>query len=441
MNVVKKSITEIIDTGYRAFAMYTLEARALPSVIDGFKPVHRKLVYAMLTDYSGKKVKMADLGGISKFNYHHGEASAIASAINLASPWSNNTPVFDGHGNFGSRLVQEAAGARYIYATLSKVFNKIFIDEEVAPKAFDEENPEPAFYLPIIPWILVNGVEGMAVGFRTAILPRSVSDLTVAVTKYLKNPAKFLADNEAIAPTFPSFKGSVIKLADSQWKTQGLVEYAGKNCYRISELPIGYDREKYVIFLNSLLDKDLIKDYDDECSKDGFGFKVKVSLAQREVIDKDPFKYFSLEKTHTEILTTLGIDGKLKIFESVAQLIAYFVDYRTTKFREKIDFDIAKQQYDLEVYRDKIKFIDAVNSNKIDFRKTTKQELLDFIFTSITEKDHGKKFIHIPLYECTSDAISFLEEKQKEGELELKRLQSLDEKIIFSEKLASIKKL
>jgi DNA gyrase/topoisomerase IV subunit A len=439
MSTVKKTISEIIDDEYLAFAMYTLEARAIPSAIDGMKPVHRKLIYAMLNEHKDKKVKMNDLGSISKFNYHHGEVSATDAAIAMAASWKNNAPLFTGHGNFGSRLVQEAAGPRYIYATLSKVFEKVFIDSEVTIPSFDVENPEPAFYLPIIPWILINGISGMAVGFKTEVLPRSIKDVTDAVKACIGDRDLFVQKNKPIIPTFPHFTGTTEQISENQYKTKGMIKYTGRNLYEISELPIGYSREKYIIHLNEMLDKELIRDYDDLCSKSGFGFKIKVSLAQKEVIDKDPIKYFALEKTHTEILTTLGIDGRLKIFDSVAQLIAYFVDYRLTKFNDKISYDIREQKRSLEIASDRIKFIQAVINNKIDLRTTSRAGLLQFIGTHITAEEHGKQFAGIPLYSCTNDAVDELLVKIQSYKDEISRLEKMNAVDLFKDKLKTIK--
>jgi DNA gyrase/topoisomerase IV subunit A len=435
----KQTITEIIDGEYLDFAMYVLESRAIPSVIDGLKPVQRKILYAMLSEHGGKKVKINDLGSIAKHNYHHGETSAMAAAIGMSANWSNNSPLFTQHGNFGSRLVQDAAAPRYIYSSLSEVYKKIFIDLEVAPKSFDIENPEPAFYLPIIPWILINGIGGIAVGFKTEILPRSISDVITATKQYLKNPQKFLETDALIPPTFPNFKGNVIVQGTNQWKTQGIIKYVGKNYYEISELPIGYDRETYVTFLNDLCDKELIRDYEDDCSKEGFGFMVKVSIAQKEAIDKDPHKYFKLEKTHTEILTTMGVDGKLKIFNSVAELIGYFCDYRLLKFQDKINYDIEKLKHDIVVLKDKIKFINDVINDQIDFKTTKKQGLLFYIETNITPLEHGKRFIHIPLYECTIDAVLELYGKIKVCHESLSLLEKSNSEETFKNNLASIK--
>ena len=110
MKIEPRTLTQIIDTEFREFSMYTIENRAIPSVIDGLKPTQRKLLYAMITEYKGHKTKVAELGGgLAKMNYHHGEGSAQGAAIGLGSDWNNNAPVFTGHGNFGSRLVPEAA--------------------------------------------------------------------------------------------------------------------------------------------------------------------------------------------------------------------------------------------------------------------------------------------------------------------------------------------
>ena len=439
MNIEQRTLTDIIDREFREFSMYTIENRAIPSAIDGFKPTQRKLVYAMINEHKGNKVKVAELGGgLAKLNYHHGEGSAQGAAIGLGQDWNNNAPIFTGHGNFGSRLVPEAAAPRYIFASLSENFKKFFVDTEVSPKAFDPENPEPAFYLPIIPWVLVNGISGIAVGFKTEILPRSVESLVAATRECLKSPAKFLKANNPITPSFPSFKGNVTHVGGNQWKTCGIIEFIGKNTYKISELPIGFDREAYVEFLNSLLDKDMIRDYDDVCSKDGFGFEVKVSIQQKATIDKDPTKYFKLERTHTEILTTLGYDGKLKIFDSVAELIHYFVTYRTQKFGDKIAYDIVENEQASNELSLKVKFIKLVINNKVDFRKNTKQQLLDFIATNVSTEDFTKKFINIPLYECTQDEVDKLEAKIVEKNKTLEVLRKTTPEELYKTRLNSL---
>lgn len=439
MKIINKTVSEIINTEYREYAMYVLESRAIPSAIDGLKMVTRKLLYAMLTDHNGKKTKVADLSGISKNNYHHGESSAAAAAITITAEWNNNCPIFTGHGSFGSRMVTSAAAPRYIFSSLSENYNKIFCDLEVAPKSFDPENPEPAFYLPIIPWVLINGVSGLAVGFKSDILPHSVSDIITATKACLKNPKAFLEENKPIDPSFPHFNGTVVKHTENQWKTQGKIQFIGKNFFQITELPIGWDREGYVTFLNELVDKDMIKDYEDECSKSGFGFKIKVSIAQRELIERDALKYFKLEKIHTEILTTLGTDGKLKIFQTVPELIHYFCEYRLKKFGDKLEFDKEKLLSDIKFLKDKQKFINAVILDDIQIKDTSKKDLLEFVFNKITEQDYGKAFIRIPLYELTNDAVIELENSVQKLLNEYDQILKLTPEKVFMQKLNSLK--
>lgn len=426
MQTVNRSITEVIDTDYRAYSMYVLQNRAIPSAIDGLKSVTRKLLYAMATDGGSGKKKVSDVGGgLSKYGYHHGEGSAMGAATGMAAEWNNNAPLFEGHGNFGSRLIQEPAAPRYIFISLSENYKKWFIDTEVAPASKDDESPEPAHYLPSIPWILINGTSGIAVGFASNILPRSIKDVVSAVKKCIADPAKYLKQNASIAPTFPSFKGEVVDAGDGTWKTRGLIEYVGKYTYEISELPIGYDREKYVEFLNGLVDDGKIKDYDDNCSKAGFGFTVKVSGDHRTKIDTDPIKYFKLEKSHSENLTTLDEHGKLKIFGSVAELVHHFVKYRQTKFQEKLEYECSQLNSRIDLLADKIKFIGMVIDGKIDFKKVTKEQLLHIIFTKVTEADHGKRFVNIPLYECTSDVVSALKAELAKTQESLKKLKKV----------------
>ena len=422
MSTTTKTITEIVNSDLLDYSMYVLQNRAIPSAIDGFKSGGRKLVYTMCNDYPTRKVKVAELAGsIAKYGFHHGESSAEGAVVTLTGDWNNNCPVFTGHGNFGSRLIQESAAARYIYVSLSPNFKKYFIDHEITIKSCDSDSPEPQHYLPIIPWVLVPGISGIAVGFACNILPRSVPDIIVAVKSYLKNPDKFMKTNALIAPTFPHFTGTISSesVDGLAWKTHGIIEYIGKYTYKITELPIGYDREAYVTLLNDMIDSDKIKDYEDNCSEAGFGFTIKTNAALKEKIDQDPLKYFKLTKSHTENLTTLGIDGKLKIFGSVNELIKYFCDYRLTKFSDKIEFQKQNLTQDITVMQHKVKWIDLVARGKVNFKKLDKTGLLQSVVELVTAEEHGKRFINIPLYECTQESITALEIKIRQAMDEL----------------------
>ena len=227
-------LDDIINEEYRDFALYTVENRAIPSCIDGLKPVQRKVLYAMIEEHHGRKTKIAELGSIAKHNYHHGENSAMQAAIGMAAPYLNIVPVLKADGNFGTRLIQEASAPRYIFALQSDKFEKYFTDFEVVDKSRDPENPEPQTYLPLIPWVLVNGISGIAVGFANKIMPHDPKDLvkaTLAVLKGKKQPT--------LTPVFPDFNGPVELIEHDKLIVKGIVNRIKRNTWEITEVPYG----------------------------------------------------------------------------------------------------------------------------------------------------------------------------------------------------------
>lgn len=419
---MNKTITEVINTDYHGYAKYVLENRAIPSCIDGMKPVHRKLIYAMLNEHKGKKTKVADLGGISKYAYHHGESSAMGAAITLAAPWNNNVPVFKGHGTFGSRLVQEAAAPRYIYASLGEDFYKYFTDFEVCDKHSDVDNPEPQTYLPLIPWVLVNGIEGIAVGFACKYLPH---DPKVLVKACLRALEKDLDDGYNIVPSFPNYTGKVILETSSKVVTQGVVTRSARNRWLITEAPWGFDREQMYNHLIKLQEDDKIVDFDDDCDGSGFKFEVKVDSANDKKCSVDPIKFFKLEKAFTENYTALDEFGKLKVFNNKAEIINYFVKYRLKKVQDMINFELDKEQGYNEWLTTKRQFITAVlESNKKQF---TKAELIALANTE--NEDWVNRLIRIPLFDITVEAVKELDDliKKSNGKIrEIKKRKAVD---------------
>ena len=410
MTEENKTLKQVIDQDYMGYAMYVLENRAIPCYIDGFKPVHRKLFYAMTTEHKGRKTKVSDLGGISKFNYHHGESSAMGAAVTLAADWNNNVPLFLGHGNFGSRLIQEAAAPRYIFASLNPEINKYFDDFDVCDKNADEDSPEPQTYLPNIPWVLVNGIEGIAVGFACRYLSHKPKDIAKACKLAVEGKLK---DNYVIPVTFPGFKGKVIQDTETRVITQGIATRSKRNTWVISEAPWGFDREQMFKHLEKMMDAGLISDFDDDCDESGFNFTVKMDTASDTKCQKDPIAYLKLEKAFNENYTALDETGKLRLFNSKVEIIRAFVDYRIKKIKDKIAFDISKNAELLDWNEIKLKFVTAVAKRKIDLRDHTKQELIDLLRSSVynASEEHASRLVAIPVSDMTVDQIEYLESK------------------------------
>ena len=167
------TITDLINGPHRDYARYVVFSRAIPSLIDGMKPSQRKIFWTA-TNHAKKFTKTAALCGqvIVEADYHHGDSSLQDAASLMAAPWANNLPLLEGEGNFGSRIVQIPAAARYTSVRVNPEVLKIFLDSEDCIQSPDGN--EPAFFLPVLPIVAVNGASGMAVGFATDIFPRFI---------------------------------------------------------------------------------------------------------------------------------------------------------------------------------------------------------------------------------------------------------------------------
>lgn len=434
----KQTVKSLIDSDYMSYAMYVLENRAIPSCIDGFKPVSRKVLFSMLEDHKGKKTKVSDLGGISKHNYHHGEGSAMGAAITLGAEWQNNVPVFTQYGNFGTRLVPEAAAPRYIFAGLNPEFKKYFMDFGVCDAHSDKDNPEPQTYLPIIPWVLVNGIEGIAVGFACKYAPHNPKNLAKACIAYLSNKK---IDNNLLVPSWPGFKGQVVpdESGDtSKTKLIGTVERVKRNTWVISEVPFGVDRETYYNHLAKMEEDSKIEDFEDACDDSGFNFKVNLNGQQDATCQKDPVSYFKLSKIYSENYTALDEKGKLKLFTDKSEIVSYFCDYRLKKTEDKLARDIVVEQTKNEWLRAKKDFISVFM--KKNLTSVSKVDMESIALKITPKEDWVSKLIRIPAFEFTTNSVNELDAEITTSDDELVRLKSLDARTVFIERLKVIAK-
>lgn len=438
MNVASnKTVAQTIDSDYRHYAMYVLENRAIPCYIDGMKPVHRKLFYAMLNEHRGKKTKVSDLGGISKLNYHHGESSAMGAAVTLTAEWNNNVPLFQGHGNFGSRLIQEAAAPRYIFASMNPEINKYFSDFEVCDKNSDEDSPEPQTYLPNIPWVLVNGVEGIAVGFACRYLPHSPVDIAKACQLAVKGKLK---DDYVIPVTFPGFRGEVIQETPTKVVTRGIVTRVKRNTWQITEAPWGYDRDQMFNQLDKMMADNKIVDFDDDCNDTGFNFLVKLDSACDAKCQKDPIAYFKLEKAFTENYTALDETGKLRLFESKPEIIRAFVEYRVKKIGDKIQYDIKDVSSKLTWAMLKLNLISDVLERKIDLLTMKRADLIAYTIDEYAaSEENAAKLTQIPIVDMTTDKLADLRLEIAKLGAALEDLRQLVPTDVYIARLSAIK--
>jgi DNA topoisomerase-2 len=186
----------------------------------------------------------------------------------------------------------------------------------------------------------------------------------------------------------------------------------------ITEIPIGFDREKYVILLDKLEEQDKIVAYEDRCDKNGVNFVVKLRRTLKWD-DKKIIALFKMEKTITENITTLDENSKLKIFESPEDLVIYFVKYKMGILTKRINFMKSKVTHEIELNNVRVKWIKSNLNGEVDYKNLSKKSLEKLIGDK-----YGNKFIEnlIPmnLYQLTTDEIEKLEIKLQDSELKLK---------------------
>ncbi len=396
------NVTELIDGQYKDYSKYVLYSRAIPHMIDGLKPSQRKILYTALKTANTSRIKTASLSGntISQANYHHGDASLNDAITKMVQLHSNNIPLLEGEGSFGSRLVPDAAAPRYTYVKMSQNFEKYFADTMVADKSIDPEDPEPAFYLPIIPWVLVNGVKGIAVGFATDIQPRNPKEIAKLCQAYLKGKN---IDKETLLPYYPEFEGKIYEELDSVY-CEGNFTLTGQTKLEITEVPVGFTRESYVQVLNKLEETGKIVSYTDKCDKTGFKFDVTLKRGKK-MKDHQIVRLFKLKKKINENITVIDHEGKLKVYDSPIDIIKEFCDYRRGKYEERYEYLIEEGISALDIIKAKVKFIELIIQGTLDFknknRKTIKKEL-----TTTFKPDIIEILIKMPIYSLCQDEMS-----------------------------------
>lgn len=433
-----KALSSLINNEYKDYAMYILENRAIPCYVDGLKASQKKLLYTMIHYYKGKKVKNSEFGASisSVANYHHGNASPEKTIVVMGADWNNHAPLFQQHGNFGSRLINTPASSRYIFSSLSENYKKYFCDEVVCNKNIDQDNPEPQQYLPIIPFVLVNGVEGIAIGFACKYLPHHPSEVAKACIEELNGTL----DNDYVIPvSFPHYKGNIVQ-DGKKVTTQGIVTQGKKkNTWDISEVAWGTDREKIFKFLSDMIDKNLIEDFDDQCDDNGFSFLIKLNKDQNDSCLKNPIDYFKLESSFTENYSALDEKGQLIVFDSKLDIIRRFVSFRLEKVKERIDYDIKNLSDKLNWLTIKYTFIQDIVDKNINVVSVKKDILVDLCMKRYSiDKDTVNKLISIAIYDMTQEQVDYLKANIVELEKCILKLKKSNPKKVYMDMLKKV---
>ena len=370
--IMKINIEEEMKTSYIDYSMSVIVARALPDVRDGFKPVHRRILYGMLGlgNTSDKPYKKcARVVGEVLGKYHpHGDSSVYGALVRMGQEWNMRYKLVDGQGNFGSVDGDSPAAMRYTECRLSKMGEHIMddIDKDTVDMAnnFDDTLKEPTVMPTKIPNLLVNGGNGIAVGMATNIPTHNLGEVIDACCAYIDNPD---IDVEGLmryvpAPDFPT--GAYIYglqgVKDAYTTGRGRVVIRAKaeiesdeNHDRIvvTEIPYGVNKQQLIEYIADLVKEgklEGISNVNDETGRQGMRIVVDVKRdANAKVILNKLFKMTALQSSFSVNCIALVPNKhdhsqlRPKLL-SLKECISYFIDHRHEVTIRRTKFDLGK---------------------------------------------------------------------------------------------------
>lgn len=442
--VNKISASQFMDEKLRLYSAHS-NVRGIPFIGDGMKQAHRKAVWGMMKrgeNADKDTVERIAAASASSTDYHHGVGSLEGTIVGLAQNFagSNNLPLFEAHGQFGSRLNRQASASRYIKTKLSPLFRQLFRKED--DLIFDHVMSqgmavEPKYFTPILPLVLVNGAEGMGTGHSCYILSYNPEEIRQSILKLLDG--KKLKPN-ALIPWWNGFNGAVTRdTTTGQVTIEGAytIKEGRSPTITINELPIGLQSDQYEAHLQKLEDKGIIIDYDNLSDKKGFEFIVRVPRTTLAHTDEELKKLFKLVARESENLTVWNGDGVLTRFESVEALLEHWTEWRTIRYEDRRLAMIDKVNTDIVWANLKIRFIRFYLANYKTFRDTPNKELSAWLVAE--GFDRHDELLAMPMRNLTHDKIKELEKDVEDLKAELASLKDDTAVDMFKRELKSLK--
>jgi len=370
--------------------------RSLPSLIDGFKPSQRKILFGCLKRGLSTEVRVAQLVGYVSEHaaYHHGEASLTGAIVSMAQTFvgANNINLLAPVGQFGSRLMggKDAASARYIHTHLEKIVGSIFRKEDSCIlKHLDDDGMivEPETYWPVVPMLLVNGCVGIGTGFSTDIPPFNPSDLVALLRDRLEGRRETL-ENLALQPWWLGFRGRMTMVSDGVWQTRGLYTIDEvKRIVVVTELPVGTWTNDYKAFLDEMCTvkeaedgKPVLMNYDDLYNHVDVRFNLYLDSDYFDDIKSNPAEFekrFRLGTTwRTSNMVCFDAESKITRYGCVGDMMEGFYGPRLAKYEDRRQGEIARLRAEAVEADAKARFIRGVISGAIDLRHKEDSEIV-----------------------------------------------------------------
>ncbi|MGM0480091.1 MAG: DNA gyrase subunit A [Bacteroidota bacterium] len=367
--IVQINIEDEMKSAYIDYSMSVIVSRALPDVRDGFKPVHRRVLYGMqdLGVYSNKAYKKsARIVGEVLGKYHpHGDSSVYDTMVRMAQSWSLRYPLVDGQGNFGSIDGDSPAAMRYTEARLRKIAEEMLADLEKETvkfeNNFDDSLQEPTVLPTKIPNLLVNGASGIAVGMATNMAPHNLTEVIDGIAAYIENRAIDIEElmQHVKAPDFPTGgiiygydgvksafetgKGRIVIRAKAEIEEMANSE---KEHIVVTEIPYQVNKADMIKKTADLVNDGKIEgitDIRDESDRNGLRivYELKRDVIPNVVLNK-LFKYTALQ-TSFSVNNICLVNGRPELL-NLKEIIEKFVDFRHEIVVRRTKYDLRKAE-------------------------------------------------------------------------------------------------
>lgn len=436
---------EFINNELIHFSTYDC-ARSIPNMVDGLKISLRKILFSAFKRKLTSEIKVAQFSGyVSEHSaYHHGEASLNGAIVNMAQNYvgSNNINLLEPNGQFGTRLNngKDSASERYIFTMLNPITRMIFpeADDPVLTYLNDDGTiVEPEYYVPIIPFSLVNGISGIGTGFSSKISSYNPKQLIDYLKKKLSRQS---LENIDFIPYFEGFKGKITKQTDNKFLVKGIYEKIGEDKIKITELPIETATMQYTTFLEGLLDGTvdknnkkspaLIKDMVSLCTEVSVDFTVvfpKGKLLELEkTVDSNGINGVEkLLKLTTTISTTnmhmFDKDIKLHKYSRVEEVIDAFYGVRLDMYRKRKDYLVKEFQHRLLKLSNRARYIQETLSGVVDLRRKKTEQVNSLLTERKYDKIDGdyKYLIKMPMDSVTEENVESIMRERDNAKREL----------------------
>lgn len=366
--IIPIHIEDEMRGAYIDYSMSVIISRALPDVRDGFKPVHRRVLYGMseLGVYHNRPYKKsARIVGEVLGKYHpHGDSSVYETMVRMAQEWSLRYPLVDGQGNFGSIDGDFAAAMRYTEARLKRVAEEMLADinkDTVTYQPnFDDSLEEPSVLPARIPNLLLNGSSGIAVGMATNMAPHNLTEVVDGIAAYIENPEIEIAElmEHIKAPDFPTGgiiygyngvksafetgRGRVVIRSVANFE----VSKTGKDQIVVTEIPYMVNKAAMIEKTAQLVNEKKIEgisDIRDESDRDGLRIVYDLKRdAVPNVVLNNLYKYTQLQSSFSVNNVTL-VNGRPMLL-NLKELIKYYVEHRMNVITRRTKFELREAE-------------------------------------------------------------------------------------------------